>query len=149
MKEKGEVGKGEAPSGKKADGQLSSLSFEELLRNRQLLEKLVILAKRERGRLRVGADGVFAVTLSLSDDDFAKLVSGQTQAQRLFMSGKLKIKGDVMKVGPTRKPTLKTSRLTVRFSRLRRWSLCSKRRKQRRSCEIWLVCGFIMDMEFF
>lgn len=56
LKEKGEAGKGEAPSGKKAD-----------------------------------------VTLSLSDDDFAKLVSGQTQAQRLFMSGKLKIKGDVMK----------------------------------------------------
>ena len=39
-----------------------------------------------------------AVTLSLSDDDFGKLVSGKTQAQRLFMSGKLKIKGDVMKV---------------------------------------------------
>ena len=38
------------------------------------------------------------VTLSLSDDDFGKLVSGKTQAQRLFMSGKLKIKGDVMKV---------------------------------------------------
>ena len=107
MKEKGEVGKGEAPSGKKADGQLSSffrgaeLYPRQLLRNRQLLENLVILAKREMGRLRVGADGVFAVTLSLSDDDFAKLVSGQTQAQRLFMSGKLKIKGDVMKVGPT------------------------------------------------
>ena len=67
----------------------------------KLLEKLDILAKRKRGRLRVGADEVFAVTLSLSDDDFAKLVSGQTQAQRLFMSGKLKIKGDVMKVGPT------------------------------------------------
>lgn len=56
LKEKGEVAKGEAPSGKKAD-----------------------------------------VTLSLSEDDFAKLVSGKTQAQRLFMSGKLKIKGDVMK----------------------------------------------------
>ena len=38
------------------------------------------------------------VTLSLSDDDFGKLVSGKTQAQRLFMSGKLKVKGDVMKV---------------------------------------------------
>ena len=38
------------------------------------------------------------VTLSLSDDDFGKLASGKTQAQRLFMSGKLKIKGDVMKV---------------------------------------------------
>ena len=38
------------------------------------------------------------MTLSLSDEDFGKLVSGKTQAQRLFMSGKLKIKGDVMKV---------------------------------------------------
>ncbi|KAI4171994.1 MAG: hypothetical protein LQ343_003903 [Gyalolechia ehrenbergii] len=30
-------------------------------------------------------------------DEFGKLVAGKTQAQRLFMSGKLKIKGDVMK----------------------------------------------------
>ncbi|KAL9604248.1 MAG: hypothetical protein Q9219_000646 [cf. Caloplaca sp. 3 TL-2023] len=37
------------------------------------------------------------VTLSLSDEEFGKLVSGKTQAQRLFMSGKLKIKGNVMK----------------------------------------------------
>ncbi|MCJ1454127.1 hypothetical protein MMC28_004477 [Mycoblastus sanguinarius] len=56
LKKTGEVGKGDAPSGGKAD-----------------------------------------VTLSLSDDDFSKLVAGKTQAQRLFMSGKLKIKGDVMK----------------------------------------------------
>jgi putative sterol carrier protein len=37
------------------------------------------------------------VTLILSDDDFAKLISGKANAQKLFMSGKLKIKGDVMK----------------------------------------------------
>ena len=37
------------------------------------------------------------VTLSLSDEDFGKLTSGKTQAQRLFMAGKLKIAGDVMK----------------------------------------------------
>ncbi|KAI4102355.1 MAG: hypothetical protein L6R37_004435 [Teloschistes peruensis] len=37
------------------------------------------------------------LTLSLSDEDFGKLVAGKTQAQKLFMSGKLKIKGDVMK----------------------------------------------------
>ncbi|KAI9806415.1 MAG: hypothetical protein M1833_003602 [Piccolia ochrophora] len=37
------------------------------------------------------------VTLSLSDDDFSKLVSGKANAQKLFMGGKLKIKGDVMK----------------------------------------------------
>jgi len=56
LKEKGEVAKGEAPAGKKAN-----------------------------------------VTLSLSDENFAKLVSGKAKAQSLFMSGKLKIKGDVMK----------------------------------------------------
>ncbi|KAI5781899.1 putative fatty acid-binding protein [Geopyxis carbonaria] len=37
------------------------------------------------------------VTLALSDEDFGKLVAGKAQAQRLFMGGKLKIKGDVMK----------------------------------------------------
>ncbi|KFY31804.1 hypothetical protein V493_00767 [Pseudogymnoascus sp. VKM F-4281 (FW-2241)] len=37
------------------------------------------------------------VTLSLSDEDFGKLVAGKANAQRLFMSGKLKVKGDVMK----------------------------------------------------
>ncbi|EEH33914.1 oleate-induced peroxisomal protein [Paracoccidioides lutzii Pb01] len=56
LKEKGEVGKGAAPEGKKAD-----------------------------------------VTLQLSDSDFAALVSGKANAQRLFMGGKLKIKGNVMK----------------------------------------------------
>jgi putative sterol carrier protein len=38
-----------------------------------------------------------SVTLSLSDADFGALVAGKANAQRLFMSGKLKIKGDVMK----------------------------------------------------
>ena len=37
------------------------------------------------------------VTLSLAEEDFANLVTGKANAQRLFMSGKLKIKGDVMK----------------------------------------------------
>lgn len=38
-----------------------------------------------------------AVTLILSDEDFAKLISGKAKAQGLFMKGKLKVKGDVMK----------------------------------------------------
>lgn len=37
------------------------------------------------------------VTLVLSDRDFGQLVSGKANAQKLFMSGKLKVKGDVMK----------------------------------------------------
>lgn len=38
-----------------------------------------------------------AVVLSLSEEDFSSLVSGTGNAQRLFMSGKLKVKGNVMK----------------------------------------------------
>lgn len=37
------------------------------------------------------------VTLLLSDDDFGKLVKGTAKAQSLFMAGKLKIRGDIMK----------------------------------------------------
>ena len=64
-----------------------------------------------------------SVTLSLSDDDFAKLVSGKTQAQRLFMSGKLKIKGDVMKVSEELHPLQKVRPL-IAVSRQQRWSPC-------------------------
>ncbi|KAF7189015.1 Fatty acid-binding protein [Pseudocercospora fuligena] len=56
LKHSGDVGKGLAPEGKKAD-----------------------------------------VTLNLSEENFGKLVSGKANAQKLFMSGKLKIKGAVMK----------------------------------------------------
>jgi len=37
------------------------------------------------------------VTLVLSDDDFGKLVRGTAKAQTLFMGGKLRIRGDLMK----------------------------------------------------
>ena len=37
------------------------------------------------------------VTLTLSDADFGNLVTGKGNAQRLFMAGNLKIKGNVMK----------------------------------------------------
>lgn len=37
------------------------------------------------------------VVLNLSDADFQKLVEGKAKAQQLFMSGKLKVKGNVMK----------------------------------------------------
>jgi putative sterol carrier protein len=47
--------------------------------------------------LGYGTDVGVIVTLSLSDEEFGKLVSGKANAQRLFMSGKLKVKGDVMK----------------------------------------------------
>lgn len=48
-------------------------------------------------RLPPFANSCPSVTLSLSESDFGALVAGKANAQRLFMSGKLKIKGDVMK----------------------------------------------------
>ncbi|TVY84523.1 Fatty acid-binding protein [Lachnellula suecica] len=52
---------------------------------------------KEKGEVGKGLGTKPTVTLALSDDDFGKLVSGKANAQRLFMSGKLKVKGDVMK----------------------------------------------------
>lgn len=37
------------------------------------------------------------VTLSLSDENFRKLIDGKAKAQQLFMGGKLKVKGNMMK----------------------------------------------------
>ncbi|EFQ29040.1 SCP-2 sterol transfer family protein [Colletotrichum graminicola] len=52
---------------------------------------------KEKGEVGKGTGNKPTVTLSLSDSDFGNLVQGKANAQKLFMSGKLKIKGDVMK----------------------------------------------------
>ncbi|KAI9699900.1 MAG: hypothetical protein M1820_006962 [Bogoriella megaspora] len=55
---------------------------------------------KEKGEVGKGASppgGKANVTLTLSDDDFGKLIAGQANAQKLFMSGKLKVKGEIMK----------------------------------------------------
>lgn len=52
---------------------------------------------KETGKVGKGPGTKPNVTLQLSDADFADLVSGKANAQKLFMGGKLKIKGDIMK----------------------------------------------------
>ncbi|KAF1985589.1 sterol-binding-like protein [Aulographum hederae CBS 113979] len=52
---------------------------------------------KKEGVVGKGDGGKADVTLILSDDDFTKLIEGKANAQKLFMSGKLKVKGDVMK----------------------------------------------------
>ena len=54
------------------------------------------------------------VTLSLSDDDFGQLVRGKASAQKLFMSGKLKVKGDVMKATKA-EPVLKKAQIKAKL----------------------------------
>ena len=63
---------------------------------------------------RRGADLDYLVTLILADEEFGRLFSGKTKAMQLFMSGKLKIKGDVTKA--TRmEPILKKAQTTVKL----------------------------------
>ncbi|KAL8971763.1 MAG: hypothetical protein Q9183_000897 [Haloplaca sp. 2 TL-2023] len=70
------------------------------LKNKEGQEEAWNIDLKEKGIVSKGEapEGHKAdVTLSLSEEDFGKMVAGKTQAQRLFMSGKLKVKGDVMK----------------------------------------------------
>ncbi|PKS07666.1 hypothetical protein jhhlp_006272, partial [Lomentospora prolificans] len=64
---------------------------------------------KEKGEVFKGLPAKPTVTLVLSDENFGKLVAGQANAQKLFMGGKLKLKGDMMKA--TRlEPVLKKAR---------------------------------------
>ncbi|OJJ98066.1 hypothetical protein ASPACDRAFT_80194 [Aspergillus aculeatus ATCC 16872] len=70
------------------------------LKNSQGKEESWYLDLKDKGVVGKGAapqGGKADVTLSLSDEDFSSLVSGKANAQRLFMGGKLKIKGNIMK----------------------------------------------------
>ncbi|KAF2758714.1 sterol-binding-like protein, partial [Pseudovirgaria hyperparasitica] len=53
---------------------------------------------KETGEVGRGAApaGKKAVTMVMNDADFQKMIDGKAKAQQLFMSGKLKIKGNVM-----------------------------------------------------
>lgn len=59
--------------------------------------KAWFLDLKNDGSVGVGERDDADATLSLSESNFAKLVSGKTPAQRLFMSGNLKVQGNVMK----------------------------------------------------
>ncbi|KAB8229794.1 hypothetical protein ETB97_011870 [Aspergillus alliaceus] len=70
------------------------------LKNDKGQEESWYLDLKDKGVVGKGAapqGGKADVTLTLSDSDFASLVSGKANAQRLFMGGKLKIKGNIMK----------------------------------------------------
>ena len=94
------------------------------------------------------------IILSLSDEDFGKLVAGKTQAQRLFMSGKLKVKGDVMKVGAQASKG-RSSVLRQRLmlgTRLLRWNPYSRKHRPRRNYrhvnERWQMDWNYVDVAF-
>lgn len=53
--------------------------------------------KNGPGSVRSGAvDGKADASITISDEDFVALATGKAKAQKLFMSGRLKVKGNIM-----------------------------------------------------
>ncbi|EFY90137.1 oleate-induced peroxisomal protein [Metarhizium acridum CQMa 102] len=95
LKESGRVGTGVG----KPTGMVSSPPPLFLFDLQNLPSYRLVLGPMHRwiGGKRIEANSWQKVTLLLSEEDFGKLVDGSANPQRLFMSGKLKIKGDIMK----------------------------------------------------
>ena len=49
-----------------------------------------------KGEIKEGMADEPAITISMSDDDFGGLMTGKLNAVGAFMSGKIKVKGDMM-----------------------------------------------------
>lgn len=114
LKDKGEVRKGEAPDAN--GGLLPSPGVLVRLGHASYWSPRYPMARScaRFGERRQLTSPFHVVTLSLSDEDFGKLVAGKTQAQLLFMSGKLKIKGDVMKATKM-EPILKKAQIKAKL----------------------------------
>ena len=97
LKETGTVGKGSAPKGKKANGMSPNIDTPANGLEEEMRTLDGALRDFHLENTYADAHERVAVTMILSDVDWAKLISGKANAQKLFMSGKLKIKGDVMK----------------------------------------------------
>lgn len=71
------------------------------IKNKEGLTKSYLLDLKDTGKLSDLKDPKSVqpdITINIGDLDFKKLVLGKSNAQKLFMSGKLKIKGNVMKL---------------------------------------------------
>eukprot|EP01004_Peranema_trichophorum_P001038 NODE_11201_length_467_cov_4.508721_g10546_i0.p1 GENE.NODE_11201_length_467_cov_4.508721_g10546_i0~~NODE_11201_length_467_cov_4.508721_g10546_i0.p1 ORF type:complete len:113 (+),score=23.83 NODE_11201_length_467_cov_4.508721_g10546_i0:35-373(+) len=53
-------------------------------------------SKNKPGSIKEGENKEATCTIILGDDDFVKLMSGQLDGMQAFMSGKMKIKGNMM-----------------------------------------------------
>jgi len=90
----------DSPADKKDAIKKAGAIFAFTLKNKEGTTQSWYIDLKNEGKVEKGAapsGGKADVTLLLSDEDFGKLVRGTAKAQSLFMAGKLKIRGDIMK----------------------------------------------------
>eukprot|EP01001_Neometanema_parovale_P001622 NODE_11911_length_531_cov_35.377451_g11623_i0.p1 GENE.NODE_11911_length_531_cov_35.377451_g11623_i0~~NODE_11911_length_531_cov_35.377451_g11623_i0.p1 ORF type:complete len:137 (-),score=49.51 NODE_11911_length_531_cov_35.377451_g11623_i0:119-478(-) len=56
----------------------------------------VVDAKNGSGSVKEGTTTDASCTISIGDDDYIKLLTGELSGMQAFMSGKMKVKGNVM-----------------------------------------------------
>ncbi|RKF81458.1 Fatty acid-binding protein [Golovinomyces cichoracearum] len=76
---------------------MAKAKFAFKLRNKKGDEQSWHIDLKDKGEVLEGLGEDPTVTLSLSDEDFGKLVAGKGNAQRMFMTGSLRVSGDIMK----------------------------------------------------
>ncbi|RKF64575.1 Fatty acid-binding protein [Erysiphe neolycopersici] len=67
------------------------------LKNKSGEEQSWHIDLKKDGVVRKGLVKDPTVTLSLSDEDFGKLIAGKANAQKMFMTGSIRVSGDIMK----------------------------------------------------
>ncbi|KAJ3058488.1 hypothetical protein HDU98_005411, partial [Podochytrium sp. JEL0797] len=69
--------------------------FHITIKNAAGLETTWTIDLKQKGDVLLGADGKPDITINLSDDTFVDLAEGKINGQKAFMSGKLKVKGNI------------------------------------------------------
>ncbi|KAK6866969.1 Oleate-induced peroxisomal protein POX18 [Candida tropicalis] len=70
------------------------------LKNKENKEETWVMDFKDKGTLKKVTGGTIPkgdVQIALKDADFMKMANGKANGQKLFMSGKLKVKGNLMK----------------------------------------------------
>ncbi|KAI7850471.1 sterol binding protein [Circinella umbellata] len=70
--------------------------FQFVIKNKEGKEEIYTVDAKKEGKVFRGKGTKADATLTLKDEDFVALASGKLNGQKAYMSGKLKVKGQIM-----------------------------------------------------